>query len=1345
MTTYDNLDLIETSLTFTGEGNQSVGSRTFDLSSLTFLPNVPLIDQIEVERIFDTGVDSKFDAVKFTIADRREMFILAKNWYSINEQTKILTVVDLATIPTHADNGLYYPLSRTYETVLNEEINIPVFQNVSTSVPSDPNNPNSDPIIRQFDTVIIRRKTLSKESIVTFAPGTRLTTTQLNLQFNQLKFIVQELLAKFQNESILKYDENAIDGPFLGSTDLRMSSNYIKDLGQVLITQKGTFPANEGSITYPGGGFGVNINSLHHAIVNGTVYRTGLNSTVPTISGNFTAGNLKISNLGSATVDTDAVRFDQVRTADNLIYGTLSPDRLGTNAIPLTKLQTTNAGNYTLPSSALETVNATIGTFGQSSPTNSNNMLRVVTDNKGRITSISHRTLGNSDLPDTTVTASTYGDSSTPLVQLTVNSKGLITTASERVIAANDLPNVNATNLTSGTVPLIRLPTDNVTFSGTRTIPNSITIDTYGRVTAVAGGSILASNVSDFNASSVSLIQANAPYWDSTNSVFTALRSGAATKIRNIANPTDNTDAVTLGYLNSNALVVSNNQISASNYPIKNLAMSAAPASTDAATVGYVLGLSLYGATPTIPQTITKSFPSGTVDGALYRYEFTFTNGSSDNLEAPTAEMLIVVDSDNKTYTPVTTATALGCQLDVGATTKTLKVWLTASSMSGKTLSVRNFGVSRIVSSGPATASSLGLVSVPVSGGIAVNNGEITLATATTSQIGGIRLSTGLVSDGGQLVKVDLSDDTNLSNSTKAASSKAVKDLRDLSVLKAGSTMTGGLVLAANTTTAIPLQFTSAASDPTAPANGSMWLISDALKFRASSGTKTVAFTDSNITGTASAWTTGRTIEVTGDVTGTSPSITGATNVTGWSLTTNPATNVKSVTGTTNRITATKNNTTGDVTLTLPQDIHSGATPTFGSVTANGIKLGVDNTYTISTLSSGTLSLNPGGFIAAGSIDASSLSTSSITASGQINSTSANSIGMNFENNNAVVGWNNTTSSFGVAPSAVSGVAAIGDMYLRVPASTGKAFVIKGTGNPATTDQIVTQETLNSFVAATANIANDAVTFDKLLNSPTSTGVIGRTGTTAANYEHISTATSGHVLVRGASSLGFGTIGTTSINDSSITTAKIADENVTRAKLAAIPKITVVTYVSGSGTFTVPAGVTSLKVTVVGGGGGGGSANPGANGGAGSTGTAIYAVTPSTGYTYSVGAGGAGAASGSANSSGTAGGTTTFLSMSAGGGAAGSAATLGSNGTYSLGVAPSGTTILADFRPGLQGISTVKRPRASGASSGLAFVLGATYPPGSGGTGAAGNNGTGANAASGGVGGMLVIEYIDMA
>jgi hypothetical protein len=77
--------------------------------------------------------------------------------------------------------------------------------------------------------------------------------------------------------------------------------------------------------------------------------------------------------------------------------------------------------------------------------------------------------------------------------------------------------------------------------------------------------------------------------------------------------------------------------------------------------------------------------------------------------------------------------------------------------------------------------------------------------------------------------------------------------------------------------------------------------------------------------------------------------------------------------------------------------------------------------------------------------------------------------------------------------------------------------------------------------------------------------------------------------------------------------------------LAGRPNIT--TYTSGSGNFTVPAGVTFLDVETVGAGGGGGYAASGgaaAGGAAGATVSGPLAVTPGQVIAYVVGAGGAG-------------------------------------------------------------------------------------------------------------------------
>jgi hypothetical protein len=110
---------------------------------------------------------------------------------------------------------------------------------------------------------------------------------------------------------------------------------------------------------------------------------------------------------------------------------------------------------------------------------------------------------------------------------------------------------------------------------------------------------------------------------------------------------------------------------------------------------------------------------------------------------------------------------------------------------------------------------------------------------------------------------------------------------------------------------------------------------------------------------------------------------------------------------------------------------------------------------------------------------------------------------------------------------------------------------------------------------------------------------------------------------------------------------------------------------ASSSTFTVPDGITSLRITVYGGGGGGQSSNQ-RSGGAGGFASGVYTVTSGTTYTVTVGAGGAGAASGTASS----GQTSSFSSLiSATGGTGGSAAGNGSNGVGSNGTFNNGNII----------------------------------------------------------------------
>jgi hypothetical protein len=170
----------------------------------------------------------------------------------------------------------------------------------------------------------------------------------------------------------------------------------------------------------------------------------------------------------------------------------------------------------------------------------------------------------------------------------------------------------------------------------------------------------------------------------------------------------------------------------------------------------------------------------------------------------------------------------------------------------------------------------------------------------------------------------------------------------------------------------------------------------------------------------------------------------------------------------------------------------------------------------------------------------------------------------------------------------------------------------------------------------------------------------------------------------------------------------------------------VITYTSGTGTWTAPAGITSVQYLVVGGGGAGGSRAGGGGGAGGYIASTNFATTPTNGYTVTVGSGGAGQVSGN----GTSGTNSVFASNTGiggggGGGAAGSNNTLrnGLNGGSGGGASGdvSGTGLSAT-----PGTSQQALVNSVGGYNGGSAVSGNYWPAGGGG----GATGAGASAAS---------------
>lgn len=158
---------------------------------------------------------------------------------------------------------------------------------------------------------------------------------------------------------------------------------------------------------------------------------------------------------------------------------------------------------------------------------------------------------------------------------------------------------------------------------------------------------------------------------------------------------------------------------------------------------------------------------------------------------------------------------------------------------------------------------------------------------------------------------------------------------------------------------------------------------------------------------------------------------------------------------------------------------------------------------------------------------------------------------------------------------------------------------------------------------------------------------------------------------------------------------------------------------NSSGTFTVPAGVSSLTVQAWGGGGAGGGStsdgNSGAGGASGGYSNGILAVTSGASIPYVVGVGGNGS-----TENGTSGGNSSFLTITANGGNGGSAngGSFGSGGTASGGAT---NTIGGNGNAG--GSNTGGRGGNAPASGGT------------GGNGSTNNNGSSGNSPGGGGGG----------
>jgi hypothetical protein len=188
---------------------------------------------------------------------------------------------------------------------------------------------------------------------------------------------------------------------------------------------------------------------------------------------------------------------------------------------------------------------------------------------------------------------------------------------------------------------------------------------------------------------------------------------------------------------------------------------------------------------------------------------------------------------------------------------------------------------------------------------------------------------------------------------------------------------------------------------------------------------------------------------------------------------------------------------------------------------------------------------------------------------------------------------------------------------------------------------------------------------------------------------------------------------------------------------------------TASGTFNVPPGVTKVKATVIGGGGGGGRGNTyttstgtgdgvsyydvhtyGGAGGAGGQYVGYVSVNPGDVLTVTVGSGGAG----SNSSSGSNGLASIFSGITAGGGFGGAASVGSADGVSGA----TGSVPAGGFGIGGGTYMQTSRDRGASATGPVAYSASGIFFPGAGGLG---EYSYGGNNASGGVGGLVLIEW----
>lgn len=208
----------------------------------------------------------------------------------------------------------------------------------------------------------------------------------------------------------------------------------------------------------------------------------------------------------------------------------------------------------------------------------------------------------------------------------------------------------------------------------------------------------------------------------------------------------------------------------------------------------------------------------------------------------------------------------------------------------------------------------------------------------------------------------------------------------------------------------------------------------------------------------------------------------------------------------------------------------------------------------------------------------------------------------------------------------------------------------------------------------------------------------------------------------------------------------LSEENISEVAAVAIKVIKKMDVFTSSGTWTRPDGVTSIKVTVIGGGGGGaGSGGIHAGGGGGGGGISIKFIS-ALGATEAItigSGGGGGAGSGGSAANGTGGGQTFFGAHFNATGGAGGIASGGIGGASGIGSSGDINDSLGDghtsINTGVGGDPGQDYGGHGGGPGGIGgFATTGGAAPGYGGGGGGGGD---SNAGGTGKGGIVIIEY----